>query len=70
MIGLSAEIQPLDIKALHKSNEGEALLRGQQPLQLRDADDHNRISAADRDALRSFTLRPAHHLAEPGLGIF
>jgi hypothetical protein len=69
MIDLSAQVESLDIKALHKPNEGETALLGQQSLQLLGADDHDGISAADGDALRSFPLRSPHHLAEPGLGV-
>jgi len=69
MVGLAVELEPFDIKALHKLDEGEGSRRRQQPLQLLGADHHHGIPAADGDALRSLTLGPPHHLAEWGLGV-
>ena len=69
MVGSAVELEPFDIKALHKLEEGEGSLRRQQPLQLFGADHHHGIPPADGDALRSLTLGPPHHLAEWGLGV-
>jgi len=63
MIGLAAQVQPLDVEALHKLDEGDQLLPRQQPLQLLGTDDDDGILAANSDALGPLVLRSPHHLA-------
>ena len=57
------------MEALHKLDEREGSVPGQQLLQLLGADHYHRIPPANGDALRSLALGQSHHLAEPSLGV-
>jgi hypothetical protein len=69
IIRLTAEVESLDVKALHELDEGGFSLLGQQPFQFHGTNDDRGILAANGDALWPFALGPSNHLAEMCFGV-